>query len=110
MFSLCARGDLYETFNSGHDLKLPVIFIVENNKYAMGTSVERTSNVIDLERLGASYRKLSNGGRHEPGGMHTPSRSCGTRTHEGPTLLDIQTYRYKGHSMSDPQKYRIKRN
>ena len=102
---------LHETFNMAMTWKLPVIFIIENNQYAMGTSVERTSNVTDLETLGASYKMPS----ATVDGM-SPEAVCAAiaeackrgRAGEGPTLLDIQTYRYKGHSMSDPQKYRTK--
>jgi pyruvate dehydrogenase E1 component alpha subunit len=105
------QGILHETFNMAMTWKLPVIFIVENNKYAMGTSVERTSNVTDLETMGASYRMPS----ATVDGM-SPEAVCDAiavaaergRKGEGPTLLDIQTYRFKGHSMSDPQKYRTK--
>ena len=105
------QGMLHETFNMAMTWKLPVIFVVENNKYAMGTSVERTSNVTDLSLLGASYAMPS----ETVDGM-SPEAVCAAfqraaargRAGEGPTLLDIQTYRYKGHSMSDPQKYRTK--
>ena len=105
------QGILHETFNMAMLWKLPVIFIVENNKYAMGTSVERTTNVTELEMLGASYRMPA----ETVDGM-SPELVCAAvkraadrgRAGEGPTLLDIQTYRYKGHSMSDPQKYRTK--
>jgi pyruvate dehydrogenase E1 component alpha subunit len=91
--------------------KLPVIFIIENNKYAMGTSVERTSNVTDLETLGASYRMPSaTVDGMSPEAVHDAIKEAAERGRrgDGPTLLDIQTYRYKGHSMSDPQKYRTK--
>jgi pyruvate dehydrogenase E1 component alpha subunit len=105
------QGILHETFNMAMIWKLPVIFIVENNKYAMGTSVERTSNVTDLTMLGASYRMPA----EAVDGM-SPEAVCAAvkraadrgRAGDGPTLLDIQTYRYKGHSMSDPMKYRTK--
>jgi pyruvate dehydrogenase E1 component alpha subunit len=105
------QGMLHETFNMAMLWKLPVIFIIENNQYAMGTSVERTSNVTDLATLGASYQMPS----ATVDGM-SPEAVCAAiaeaaergRKGEGPTLLDIQTYRYKGHSMSDPQKYRTK--
>ena len=105
------QGILHETFNMAMTWKLPVIFIVENNKYAMGTSVERTSNVTDLERLGASYRMPSaTVDGMSPEEVHDAIKEAAERGRkgEGPTLLDIQTYRYKGHSMSDPQKYRTK--
>lgn len=105
------QGALHETFNMAMTWKLPVIFIIENNQYAMGTSVERTSNVTDLSKLGLSYEMPS----ARVDGMR-PEAVCDAITEaverarkgEGPTLLDIQTYRYKGHSMSDPQKYRTK--
>jgi pyruvate dehydrogenase E1 component alpha subunit len=91
--------------------KLPVIFIIENNQYAMGTSVERTSNVTDLSLLGASYlmpSKTVDGMRPEAVSEAIAEAAARGRAGEGPTLLDIKTYRYKGHSMSDPQKYRTK--
>ena len=105
------QGMLYETFNMAMTWKLPVIFVIENNQYAMGTSVERTSNVTDLKTLGASFEMPS----ATVDGM-SPEAVCAAiaeaaergRKGEGPTLLDIQTYRFKGHSMSDPQKYRTK--
>ena len=105
------QGMLHETFNMAMTWKLPVIFIVENNKYAMGTSVERTSNVTDLEQLGASYRMPSaTVDGMSPEAVHDAIKEAVERGRkgEGPTLLDIQTYRFKGHSMSDPQKYRTK--
>jgi pyruvate dehydrogenase E1 component alpha subunit len=105
------QGMLHETFNMAMTWKLPVIFIIENNKYAMGTSVERTSNVVDLELLGASYKMPSftvDGMRPETVCEAIARAAAAARAGEGPTLLDIQTYRYKGHSMSDPQKYRTK--
>lgn len=105
------QGALHETFNMAMLWKLPVIFIVENNNYAMGTSVERTTNVTDLSKLGLSYDMPSmsvDGMRvesvHEA--IQMAAEHC--RADKGPYLLDIKTYRYKGHSMSDPQKYRTK--
>jgi pyruvate dehydrogenase E1 component alpha subunit len=105
------QGLLHESFNMAMLWKLPVIYVVENNGYAMGTSVERTSNVTELVKLGASYDMPA----ETVDGM-SPEAVCAAmeraaargRAGEGPTLLDIQTYRYKGHSMSDPQKYRTK--
>lgn len=105
------QGMLHETFNMAMTWKLPVIFIIENNQYAMGTSVERTSNVTDLETLGASYKMPSatvDGMSPEAVRDAISEAADRGRKGEGPTLLDIQTYRYKGHSMSDPQKYRTK--
>ena len=105
------QGMLHETFNMAMTWKLPVIFIIENNQYAMGTSFERTSNVTDLETLGASYKMPSatvDGMSPEAVRDAIAEAAERGRKGEGPTLLDIQTYRYKGHSMSDPQKYRTK--
>ncbi len=105
------QGSLHETFNMAMTWKLPVIFIVENNNYAMGTSVERTSNVHDLSKLGLSYEMPSasvDGMRPEAVADAIAEAAERARAGEGPTLLDIRTYRYKGHSMSDPQKYRTK--
>lgn len=105
------QGALHETFNMAMLWKLPVIFIVENNNYAMGTSIERTTNVMDLSKLGSSYEMPSftvNG--MSPEDVHEAIAMAVERARkgDGPTLLDIKTYRYKGHSMSDPQKYRTK--
>lgn len=105
------QGALFETFNMAMTWKLPVIFIIENNQYAMGTSVERTSNVTDLSTLGASFEMPSetvDGMRPEAVCDAIARAAERARAGEGPTLLDIKTYRYKGHSMSDPQKYRTK--
>jgi pyruvate dehydrogenase E1 component alpha subunit len=105
------QGALHETFNMAMNWKLPVIFIIENNNYAMGTSVERTTNVTDLSKIGLSYEmpsKVVNG--MSPESVHEAIEEAADRARKGngPTLLDIRTYRYKGHSMSDPQKYRTK--
>ncbi|MFT4660916.1 MAG: pyruvate dehydrogenase E1 component alpha subunit [Patiriisocius sp.] len=105
------QGALHETFNMAMTWKLPVIFVVENNQYAMGTSVERTSNVQELWKLGLSYEMPS-----EPVDGMSPENVAQTmskafahcRSGKGPYFLEIKTYRYKGHSMSDPQKYRSK--
>ncbi len=105
------QGALHETFNMAMMWKLPVVFIIENNNYAMGTSVERTTNVTDLSKIGLSYEmpsKIVNG--MLPESVHDAIEEAANRARKGngPTLLDIRTYRYKGHSMSDPQKYRTK--
>jgi len=105
------QGALHETFNMAMMWKLPVVFIIENNNYAMGTSVQRTTNVTDLSKIGLSYdmpSKVVNGMRPED--VHNAIEEAAKRARNdgGPTLLDIRTYRYKGHSMSDPQKYRTK--
>lgn len=105
------QGALHETFNMAMMWKLPVVFIIENNNYAMGTSVERTTNVTDLSKIGLSYdmpSRIVNG--MSPEAVHEAIEEAADRGRrgDGPTLLDIRTYRYKGHSMSDPQKYRTK--
>ena len=91
--------------------KLPVIFICENNNYAMGTSIERTSNVVDIYKLADAYEMPGD----KVDGMvaeavHDAVARAVKRAREGggPTLLEMKTYRYKGHSISDPQKYRTK--
>lgn len=105
------QGILHEVFNMAMLWKLPVIFVCENNNYAMGTSVERTSNVVDIYKIADAYEM--------PGdsidGMSAEAVHDGisravkrAREGDGPTLLEIKTYRYKGHSISDPQKYRTK--
>lgn len=105
------QGMLHETFNLAMLWQLPVIFICENNHYAMGTSVKRTSNVLDIYKLGCAYEMPSeqvDGMTPEP--VHKAVEKAVKRAREkgGPTLLEIKTYRYKGHSMSDPAKYRSK--
>ncbi len=105
------QGMLHETFNMAMLWKLPVIFICENNNYAMGTSVERTSNVIDIYKLADAYEMPADkvdGMDPEP--VHEAISRAVKRAREGggPTLLEMKTYRYKGHSISDPQKYRRK--
>ncbi len=105
------QGALHETFNMAMVWKLPVIFILENNNYGMGTSVERVSSVPDLSTLGSAYEMPSfivDG--MTPEAVHEAIEMAAERARkgEGPTFLDIKTYRYKGHSMSDPQKYRTK--
>jgi pyruvate dehydrogenase E1 component alpha subunit len=105
------QGALHETFNMAMTWKIPAIFIVENNNYAMGTSVERTSNVTDLSKLADSYEMPSMvvDGMTVEAVHEAIEEACKrVRKGEGPMLLDIRTYRYKGHSMSDPQKYRSK--
>src|SRR5690242_11832485 len=105
------QGILHETFNLAMLWKLPVIFICENNNYAMGTSVERTSNVRDIYKLADAYDMPGDkvDGMH-PEAVHEAVERAAKRAREGggPTLLEMKTYRYKGHSISDPQKYRTK--
>src|SRR5215218_8089135 len=105
------QGILHETFNLAMLWKLPVIFICENNQYAMGTSVQRSSNVVDIYKLADAYEMpgdVVDGMRPET--VHEAVARAVKRAREkgGPTLLEIKTYRYKGHSISDPQKYRTK--
>lgn len=105
------QGILHESFNLAMLWKLPVIYICENNNYAMGTSVERTSNVTDIYKLGYAYdmpSKIVDG--MDPESVHDAVADAVKHAREkgGPTLLEIKTYRYKGHSISDPQKYRTK--
>jgi pyruvate dehydrogenase E1 component alpha subunit len=85
--------------------------VIENNGYAMGTSVKRTSNVTDLYTLGESYDMPSepvDAMSVEEVHNAVAKAAIRARTGDGPTLLEFRTYRYKGHSMSDPQKYRTK--
>jgi pyruvate dehydrogenase E1 component alpha subunit len=105
------QGMLHEVFNLAMLWKLPVVFICENNNYAMGTSIERTSNVIDIYKLADAYEMPSD----KIDGMTAEAVHEGVaravkraREGDGPTLLEMKTYRYKGHSVSDPQKYRSK--
>jgi pyruvate dehydrogenase E1 component alpha subunit len=105
------QGALHEAFNMAMIWKLPVIFICENNGYAMGTSVKRTTNVMDIWKLGLAYDMPSK----EVDGMNCESVHEAIseavdrgRKGDGPTFLEIRTYRYRGHSMSDPAKYRTK--
>jgi pyruvate dehydrogenase E1 component alpha subunit len=105
------QGILHETFNLAMLWKLPVIFICENNQYAMGTSVERTSNVIDIYKLADGYDMPADkvdGMTPENVHEHVSRAVKRAREGDGPTLLELKTYRYKGHSISDPQKYRTK--
>lgn len=105
------QGAFHEALNMAMTWKIPTIFVVENNGYAMGTSVERTSNVRELYTMGEAYDIPS-----EPvDGMDVEkvheavSRAAErARKGDGPTFLEFKTYRFRGHSMSDPQKYRTK--
>lgn len=105
------QGAFHETLNMAMTWKLPVIFVIENNGYAMGTSVKRTSNVTDLYTLGEAYDMPSepvDGMVVEEVHLAVARAAERARKGEGPTLLEFRTYRYKGHSMSDPAKYRTK--
>mgnify|MGYP001004549995 FL=1 len=105
------QGALHEAFNMAMTWLLPVVYIIENNNYAMGTSVERTSNVQELYKLGLSYDMPSEpvDGMSVEAVHEAMERAVKhARSGKGPYLLEINTYRYKGHSMSDPAKYRTK--
>lgn len=105
------QGMLHETFNMAMLWKLPVIFICENNNYAMGTSIQRTSNVVDIYKLADAYEMPADKvDGMVPESVHEAVARAVKRAREGdgPTLLEMKTYRYKGHSISDPQKYRSK--
>ncbi|MBZ9629050.1 pyruvate dehydrogenase (acetyl-transferring) E1 component subunit alpha [Psychroflexus sp. CAK1W] len=105
------QGSLHETLNMATNWKLPVVFCVENNGYAMGTSVKRTSSHEDIWRLGLGYEMPCG-----PVDAMDPTKVAEAldeaisraRAGKGPTFLDLKTYRYRGHSMSDAQKYRTK--
>ena len=116
--SICYMGDgavrqgaFHEALNLAMLFKVPVIFVIENNGYAMGTAVKRSSNVEDLSTLGESYDMPSfavDGMSVEAVHEAVTEAAERARRGDGPTLLEFRTYRYKGHSMSDPQKYRTK--
>ncbi len=105
------QGSMHETFNMAMNWKLPVVFCVENNGYAMGTSVKRTANHEDIWKLGLGYEMPCG-----PVDAMNPSAVAEAldeaieraRRGDGPTFLEMKTYRYRGHSMSDAQKYRTK--
>jgi pyruvate dehydrogenase E1 component alpha subunit len=103
------QGQVYESFNMAKLWKLPVVFIIENNKYAMGTSVERSAATTDFSHRGASFAIPG----EQVDGMDVRAvRDTGRRVVKavregsGPYILEMLTYRYRGHSMSDPAKYR----
>jgi pyruvate dehydrogenase E1 component alpha subunit len=106
------QGAVHEAFNMAALWKLPVIYVVENNLYAMGTSLERSSAVRDLTvRAAVPYGIPGftiNGNDIELMAKTTREAANRARTGEGPTFIEAQTYRYKGHSISDPSKYRQK--
>ena len=105
------QGALWESWNMAMTWKIPALYICENNGYAMGTSVERTSNVTDMSKLGASFDMPSETvDGMDPVAVHEAIQRAAEhiRGGNGPYYLNIETYRYKGHSVSDPAKYREK--
>lgn len=103
------QGQVYETFNMAKLWDLPVVFIIENNKYGMGTSIERASSTTDFSQRGASFDIPG----EQVDGMDVRAvKTAGDRAVQraregkGPYILEMLTYRYRGHSMSDPAKYR----
>ncbi|MBB3871181.1 pyruvate dehydrogenase (acetyl-transferring) E1 component subunit alpha [Brevundimonas mediterranea] len=105
------QGQVYESFNMAQLWKLPAIYIIENNQYAMGTSIERSSSTTQLSQRGASFGIPG----EQVDGMDVLAVRDAVkkaveraRAGEGPYILEVKTYRYRGHSMSDPAKYRTK--
>lgn len=105
------QGALYESFNMAMTWKLPVLYICENNHYAMGTSVKRTSNVEDIHKIGLAFDMPNEAvDGMDPESVHNALAKAAEhiRSGKGPYFLEIKTYRYRGHSVSDPAKYRTK--
>jgi pyruvate dehydrogenase E1 component alpha subunit len=105
------QGQVYESFNLANLMKLPVVFIIENNRYSMGTSVERSSASRDLSLNGVPWGmpSLSVDGMDVMAVKAAGDQAVAhCRAGKGPFLLEMKTYRYRGHSMSDPAKYRTR--
>ena len=105
------QGALYEAFNMAMAWKIPVLYICENNHYGMGTSVERITNVTDIYKIGSAFDMPSEPvDGMDPEAVHNAVEKAmkHIRSGKGPYFLEIKTYRYKGHSVSDPGLYRTK--
>ncbi len=105
------QGQVYESFNLAALFKLPCIFVIENNKYGMGTAIDRISASHDLSMNGAPWGiKSAKVDGMDLEAVHAAAEVAvaACRAGEGPYLLEVQTYRYRGHSMSDPAKYRTR--
>ncbi|MEM0908063.1 MAG: pyruvate dehydrogenase (acetyl-transferring) E1 component subunit alpha [Pseudomonadota bacterium] len=105
------QGQVYESFNMAKLWSLPVLYMIENNKYGMGTSIERASSTTDLSQRGASFdipgEQVDGMAVEEVHGAVSRALAH-ARAGEGPYILELLTYRYRGHSMSDPAKYRTR--
>ena len=106
------QGQVYESFNMAALWKLPVVYVIENNRYGMGTSVERASAETGLSSAARAYGIPGRAGRRHGragGAARRASKAVEhARAGKGPYILEMKTYRYRGHSMSDPAKYRTK--
>ena len=105
------QGQVYESFNMAELWDLPVVYVIENNQYAMGTSIERSASETRLHKRGISFQIPG----EEVDGMDVEAVAAAglkaaehARSGNGPYILEMKTYRYRGHSMSDPAKYRTK--